>query len=262
MTTDAVDYVSFDRVAGCYDATRYIPPAVLRRTALQIVEDAGLTPHSTFLDAGVGTGRFARYTVEAGPRVVGVDVSAGMLAKAASLPHPPLLVRADLRALPFRSAVFDAALIVHVLHLVSEWEQVLDEVRRALRPGAPLYLGSETGKRFVSRSLYFQVAAEWKLTRPNLGADSLEAILDRAAATGAEVARIDADRLSWRAEIHVGQMLDALKTNPYSHLWHIQPELHRLLVAEAERRTRDVFPTLDHVEQAAASLMLWRVTWR
>jgi hypothetical protein len=56
-------------------------------------------------------------------------------------------------------------------------------------------------------------------------------------------------------------MLDTLKMNPFSHMWHIQPEVHRLLVAEAERRTREVFPTLDRVEEAAAALMLWRVVW-
>jgi ubiquinone/menaquinone biosynthesis C-methylase UbiE len=261
MAIDSADFLSFDRVAGCYDATRYIPPAVLRRTASLIVEDGGLTRDSLVLDAGIGTGRFARYMQDAGPRVVGADVSARMLGKAASLPRPPLLVRADLRALPFRSKSFDAALMVHVLHLVSEWKAVVAEVRRVLRPGAPLYLGSEIGKHFVSRSLYFQVAAEWKLTRPNLGAASFDAILVHMAATGAEVQRIDRDRLTWSAQVHVGEMLDTLKMNPFSHMWHIQPEVHRLLVAEAERRTREVFPTLDRVEEAAAALMLWRVVW-
>jgi ubiquinone/menaquinone biosynthesis C-methylase UbiE len=259
--TDTINYLSFDRVAGCYDATRYIPPLILRRAAHLMARDGAFSADSTILDAGVGTGRFSRYVQEAGPSVVGVDISAQMLARAASLPQPPLLVRSDLRALPFRSNAFDAALIVHVLHLISDWQAVMAEVRRVLRPGAPLYLGSETGKHFVSRSLYFQVAAEWKLTRPNLGAAAFGTILEHATATGAVVTQVDDGELVWTAQVRVGEMLDALKSNPFSHLWHIQPEVHRLMVAEAERRVREVFPVLDHVEEAAASVMLWRVVW-
>lgn len=228
-------------MAGCYEATRYIPPAILEHAARLIVIDAGLASGSALLDVGVGTGRFARYLHEVDICVIGVDISAEMLAIASTMSNPAILVRADVRALPFQSSSFDAALMVHILHLIGDWKHVVREIRRVLRPGAPLHVGSESGKRFVSRSLYFQVAAEWQLTRPNLGAESLEAILAHLAATGAEVARIDAGQLAWTARMGVGEMLESLKENPFSILWHIE--------------------SFDFVEEASAALMVWRVVW-
>ncbi len=267
MTGDTEPYLNFDRVADCYESTRYIPPAVLKQTAERIAADCLIAPGGHFLDAGVGTGRFARHLASAGVSVVGVDVSSEMLARARagiSLPAAPQLARADLRALPFRDAVFDGALIVHVLHLVSDWKRVAREMRRVLKAGSPLYIGSETGKRFLSRGLYFQVAGEWQLMRPNTGAPSLDAILEYLAGLGAEVIQIDQRQLAWTAQARVGEMLDSLRTNPFSHMWHIPPDTHAKLIAEVERRARTAFPShdyLDYVEEVAAGLSLWRVTW-
>ena len=43
MTTEASSYVNFDRVADCYEETRYIPPVVLAGAAGIIAADARLT---------------------------------------------------------------------------------------------------------------------------------------------------------------------------------------------------------------------------
>jgi SAM-dependent methyltransferase len=45
---------------------------------------------------------------------------------------------ADATRLPFRDASFPAALIVHVLHLVSDWRAVIAEIKRVLAPGGAL----------------------------------------------------------------------------------------------------------------------------
>lgn len=100
------------------------------------------------LDLGTGPAVSAIALAEAEPglRVVGVDYSAGMLARArprveASRARDRIeLVRADARSLPFPDASFDAATGHSFLYLVPEREKVLAEVRRVLRPGGRLVL--------------------------------------------------------------------------------------------------------------------------
>ncbi len=87
------------------------------------------------LDLGCGKGRFARALGDRGARVVGLDVSAAMLAGAdgAGLDR----VRASARRLPFGPSSFDAAIAVEVLEHLAPCaiDEVCAEVRRVLRPG-------------------------------------------------------------------------------------------------------------------------------
>jgi SAM-dependent methyltransferase len=45
--------------------------------------------------------------------------------------------------LPFADGSFDAVLGVHVFHLIPRWREVLAEVARVLKPGAPLVHGAD-----------------------------------------------------------------------------------------------------------------------
>ena len=85
------------------------------------------------LDAGCGTGRYARLLRERGARrVMGVDRSLAMLARAERSWHR---VGADLRALPVMAGAVD--LIVSGLAIIDvpELSRVAAEWRRVLRPG-------------------------------------------------------------------------------------------------------------------------------
>jgi ubiquinone/menaquinone biosynthesis C-methylase UbiE len=84
------------------------------------------------LDVGVGTGRFAEPLQKAGFEVVGIDISKKMMSKATEKGVQNLVV-ADARFIPFKEKSFDAAISVHLLHLVSEWKKVLGEVCRTTR---------------------------------------------------------------------------------------------------------------------------------
>src|SRR5438477_2261243 len=86
----------------------------------------------TILDVGIGTGRFAEYLNNSGFDVVGIDVSLSMMAKAREK-GVRNLVQADAHYLPFRDMVFDGAILVHVLHLVRDWVQVVGEVGQVTR---------------------------------------------------------------------------------------------------------------------------------
>ena len=86
------------------------------------------------LDAGCGTGRYARLLMQAGARsVLGIDRSAAMLARACQCGAS--YVRADIRALPVRDASADVIVSGLMLPDLADLEQVLSEWHRALTPG-------------------------------------------------------------------------------------------------------------------------------
>jgi len=139
--SDRLDYRFDDRVAVQYDALRGHPPEVSPRIGEAIASLAGAG--ARILEVGVGTGRIALPTVSAGSDVVGVDLSAEMLRALAGREQPNLaLVRGDITRLPFCSNAFDAAVCVHVLHLVDS-RTVLADLLRMVRPGGVIFLGRD-----------------------------------------------------------------------------------------------------------------------
>lgn len=124
---------NFDRVAAEYDASRGG-----RDRAVTCARDiAGHLPAGDALEIGVGTGIVAQALLAEVPqlrRLVGIDISADMLAQAARR-LPGAVVRASALHLPFGDGRFDAVVAVHVLHLVSDLDATLAEAARVLRPG-------------------------------------------------------------------------------------------------------------------------------
>lgn len=160
----------FDRVAGEYDATRGFPPGVEERVADALVAAGRLGPASRVLEVGIGTGRIALPLSRRVARVVGVDRSPPMLArlleKRGALPADP--VRADATRLPLAAASVDAALAVHVFHLIPGWRAVLAELARVLRPGGLLlHGGDEPGRGDAWRR--WRARAEAELGVENVG---------------------------------------------------------------------------------------------
>ena len=126
--------VGFDRAAEYYDATRGFPPGVEHRVADLIAETAALTPDACVLEVGVGTGRIARPLARRVRGVVGVDISGAMMKRLqAQRGHAAEtgwieLALADAARLPFPDDSFDAAIGVHVFHLIPNWREVLSEL--------------------------------------------------------------------------------------------------------------------------------------
>lgn len=137
--------IVFDRAAGFYDATRGFPPGVEERVAQLFVAAGGLGPASRLLEVGVGTGRIALPLARHVGAYTGVDLSRAMLGqlarKAAGARVRP--VRGDATRLPFAAASFDAAIGVHVFHLIPGWRGVLAELARVLGPEGLLLHGAD-----------------------------------------------------------------------------------------------------------------------
>jgi SAM-dependent methyltransferase len=85
--------------------------------------------HGEVLDLGAGTGALARGYAQRGARVVALDLSLAMLARAADLPRK---VAARAEACPFRSDSFDAVTAGQCWHWF-DGPAVAQECRRILR---------------------------------------------------------------------------------------------------------------------------------
>jgi SAM-dependent methyltransferase len=96
-----------------------------------------IPPAATILDLGCGDG-FLLELLRAPPRrLIGLDLSAGELARARQRPTlaDAALVRADARAIPVATASLDACVSHLAFTLMSEPDRVATEVARTLRPG-------------------------------------------------------------------------------------------------------------------------------
>jgi len=135
-----MDSVNFDRGADVYDATRGFPDGVAEQVGEFIAQNANLSKTDRVLEIGIGTGRIALPLAPHVDFVAGADISIEMmkvlLNKRRNESVFPLL--ADAHDLPYASDSFDAVLIVHVLHLVSDPVKILRDVQRVLKPGGQL----------------------------------------------------------------------------------------------------------------------------
>lgn len=117
--------ISFDCASEIYDKTRGPPKAVMKQLVETLINE--LRGYTTVLDAGVGTGRFAKPLQDGGFEVVGIDIAKKMINKAVEK-SVCSLIRGDACFLPFRDNSFDVAICVHLLHLISEWKAALKEI--------------------------------------------------------------------------------------------------------------------------------------
>jgi demethylmenaquinone methyltransferase/2-methoxy-6-polyprenyl-1,4-benzoquinol methylase len=148
----------FDRIAPRYELVNRVMTLGLdagwRRRA---VRELQLEPGAQVIDVGCGTGDLCRVLGRARLRAVGIDMAAGMLAKAHTAAP---LVRADALHLPIRDAALDGAVSGFALRNVVDIAACFREAARVIRPGgrAVFLEVSEPPNPVVRRlhSLYFR----------------------------------------------------------------------------------------------------------
>jgi ArsR family transcriptional regulator len=102
-----------------------------------------IDPDSIVADLGTGAGRLLPMLRARAARVIGIDASPNMLARASRLARESDWSDVDLRLgalehLPLRDAEVDAAIAHQVLHHAAQPPAVLAEARRVLKPGGRL----------------------------------------------------------------------------------------------------------------------------
>lgn len=228
--------IAFDRAASFYDETRGFPPGVEQPIAALIAQAGNITKAGRVLEIGVGTGRIGLPVSPYTRAYYGIDLAVPMLdqLRAKRSGEPIFVVQADATRLPFPVDAFDAAISVHVLHLIPNWQAAVAEIARVLRPGAPLLLCWNAGEEHP------QVKQLWEAWNEIIP-------LERRTQVGAKA---DQDPLflvdeGWQkhggelvhefpVNFNPQQHLERLRKRVWSRLWHLTDEEVNAGVAAVE----------------------------
>lgn len=134
---------SYDATAKEYQAnTVKLQPEVKTQAFLSY-----LSPNSQILDLGCGPGRDAKYFIEKGYRVVGIDISPQMVTMACALVPEAQFIVSDIESLDTGAESFDAVWASASLLHVSKQEMpgVLAKIHRTLKPSGVFYVSMKKG---------------------------------------------------------------------------------------------------------------------
>jgi SAM-dependent methyltransferase len=237
--------VRFDRAAGFYDETRGYDEGLARATTELL--SAELRGRGRVLEVGVGTGLIALPLHEAGIPMLGLDLSAPMLAKLVekSGGRPPFpLVLGDATKLPFASDTVGAGLIRWVLHLIPDWRGVVTELVRVVRPGGVLviHVGAYGGLRDEIHRRFEEIVG-FSVDPVGIGWHGEEE-LDAEVATHGGRLRI-LPELVQSVEEPLSGFLDGIERNLYSWTWPVPEEARLAAVRELRPWARERFGPLE-----------------
>jgi SAM-dependent methyltransferase len=129
-----------DQTAGAYREVREIPRDGLGEWREAILRHLRPVPGMIVVDIGAGTGQFAAALNDwFGVSVVAVEPSAAMRAR---IPRRPgiRVLEGDVGALRLPDGSADGAWLSLMIHHIPDLEAAAREIRRVLRPGAPVLI--------------------------------------------------------------------------------------------------------------------------
>jgi ubiquinone/menaquinone biosynthesis C-methylase UbiE len=131
-----VDPLNYDSIAGGYDKryrSAYKPEGIAAKL-VELIKDVGAV---NVLEVGCGTGYWLDI-LQGQTRVLGIDMSFGMLRKAAEHQGRFSLIRGDASLLPFREKSFDMVFCVNALHHFANPLGFIIESHKLLKPNGAL----------------------------------------------------------------------------------------------------------------------------
>jgi ubiquinone/menaquinone biosynthesis C-methylase UbiE len=135
-----LDVLDLEAAYGAWAKTYDAPNALVMLEEPVLRDVLSMVSPSLALDVGCGSGRVARLLRSLGHRVVGVDPSLEMLERAQSKDIGVPLIRAEVEALPIRSAAVDLVTCALTLTHLEHIDDAMAELARILRPGGTLVL--------------------------------------------------------------------------------------------------------------------------
>ncbi|MEO3777231.1 class I SAM-dependent methyltransferase [Micromonospora sp. B11E3] len=187
--------IAYDHAdAAAFEATRHLAEDGLASWRAAATRHLAPLPGMRLLDLGAGTGSWARNFTTWFPGVVAVEPSAAMCARSVFEP----ILAGDAARIPLNEDSVDGAWLSTVIHHVPDLTAAAHELRRVLRPGAPVLIRSAFAGRHQAITLfrYFPEAVRVLDTYPGI-ADVESAFADAGFATAAieEVPQITAASL-------------------------------------------------------------------
>jgi ubiquinone/menaquinone biosynthesis C-methylase UbiE len=179
------------------------------------------------------------------------------LAKIHERPGFLALAQADATALPFATATFDVALVVHVFHLLPDWRGALTELLRVLRPGGYFLYGSEradgTGERDPFSERWRTILAQHGHTLRNHRStddDIVTALQEHGMATSNETIA------TWTRTATVQQQLERHASRDYSSSWSIPEPIFRAANAALAAWADEQYPDRNALIRNGASFRI------
>jgi len=142
-TTLADKYIEMNkRTERFYNQFAFFYPLAdlfLRSQKKVLFREVNHLPDGHVLEIGVGNG--AHLKLYQRHRITGIDTSLAMLESARKNQRPDMeLLQMNGEALEFEDNSFDYVVLSHVLAVVDEPEQVMEEVQRVLKPGGRVFI--------------------------------------------------------------------------------------------------------------------------
>jgi ubiquinone/menaquinone biosynthesis C-methylase UbiE len=213
--------ISFDRVAGIFDKTRGPPKHIMKKLVKTLTNE--LRDYKTILDAGVGTGRFAKPLQDNGFEIYGIDIAKKMMSKAAEKGVNNLL-RADACFIPFRNESFDVTVCIGLLHLISEWKAALQEICRVTKE---IMVSTFYSSKNPIREAYNRLIQDsgYSTRRPGKGTNTLKELVKPTKSVFVSSYQTTAD-----------ERLEYLNRRASSSQWAIPEDVNEKAVDELRRK--------------------------
>jgi phosphatidylethanolamine/phosphatidyl-N-methylethanolamine N-methyltransferase len=134
---------------------------LVKKRISRAIEHMKIQPGETVLDIGVGTGGSLPFYPEHG-RVIGVDLSSGMLREARKKIvedeyDSATVFQGNALELPFEDSSFDHIFISHVISVVSQPELLVREAQRVAKEGARIVILNH----FLSTNRFIAMFEKW-----------------------------------------------------------------------------------------------------
>lgn len=237
---------SFDRAANYYDQTRLLLEPIEKHGIPAILDL--VRPEARLLELGCGTGRISIPLLERGLNLIGCDLSSPMLKRFQEKFPAVRIAQANATMLPFPTAGFDAALTVHVLHLIPAWREVLREIRRVLAPGG-VYLNVKTWES-TGASIREQIRTFWRgwlsangVDAGPVGVRNHDEFLQEIHSAGATVTEVEVLRFS--RSFNLAEDLERFGSRVYSETWDIPDAIFDSSIKELRAWAMHEYGSLD-----------------
>lgn len=254
-------------MADVYDATRVVNEAYFNAVLDLITEKYPPSRYGKLLEPGIGTGRIGIALAERGYSVTGIDIAPKMLkVLAGKLKQrkdqlPLTFKKADVTDLPFKTATFDIAVVVHVFHLIRPWQKAVAEVLRVLKPNAPLInLTTGAGTEIPSvNNRYRELCAEWGQPAKNIGMPGLPELKEYVAVFGRKMEIIE-NRWQWTTQTNIGQALAHIELRHYAMTRLVPESIHDKAVKKLKEELLKQYGTLDTTVESPNQMRLVFIT--